>query len=137
MAINITNSHIYFLLLRLRSSFLSVQSMRLCCLTRLSERLQLSLTNNLQLQNVLSIFGERYHLVRKMGIKLTENDMTELEPQISKIFRKQLGFFDSDILSTTMKIIVNGTEKTSLEQSMMSLMETKKAKRAAEEVVTF
>ena len=111
--------------------------MRLCCLTRLSERLQLSHTNNLQLQNVLSILGERYHLVRKMGIKLTENDMTELEPQISKIFRKQLGFFDSDILSTTMKIIVNGTEKTSLEQSMMSLMETKKAKRAAEEVVTF
>jgi len=71
-----------------------------------------------------------------MGIQLTENDLSELEPQISKIFRKQLGFFDSDILSTTMKIILNGTEKTSLEQSMMSLMEAKKAKRAAEEVWT-
>ena len=70
-----------------------------------------------------------------MGIQLTENDLSELEPQISKIFRKQLGFFDSDILSTTMKIILNGTEKTSLEQSMMSLMEPKKAKRAAEEVM--
>ena len=69
-----------------------------------------------------------------MGLKLTENDLSELEPQISKIFRKQLGFFDSDILSTTMKIILNGTDKTSLEQSMASLMGTKKAKRAAEEV---
>ena len=69
-----------------------------------------------------------------MGVHLTENDLSELEPQISKIFKKQLGFFDSDILSTTMKIILNGTDLVSLEQRMMSLMDGKKAKRAAEEV---
>ena len=69
-----------------------------------------------------------------MGVHLTENDLSELEPQISKIFKKQLGFFDSDILSTTMKIILNGTDLVSLEQKMISLMDGKKAKRAAEEV---
>ena len=83
----------------------------------------------------MECFLSRTALLRQeMGVQLDESDLSELEPQIFKIFKKQLGFFDSDILSTTMKIILNGTDLVSLEQKMITLMDGKKAKRAAEEV---
>ena len=40
-----------------------------------------------------------------MGVHLNETELADLEPQIFKIFKKELGFFDNDILSTTMATI--------------------------------
>jgi hypothetical protein len=40
-----------------------------------------------------------------MGVHLDEGEIANLEPQLQKIFKKQLGFFDDDILSSTLKLI--------------------------------
>ena len=46
-----------------------------------------------------------------MGVHLNESELADLEPQIFKIFKKELGFFDSDVLSSTMSAINKGIER--------------------------
>eukprot|EP00092_Neocalanus_flemingeri_P090233 GFUD01114269.1.p1 GENE.GFUD01114269.1~~GFUD01114269.1.p1 ORF type:complete len:521 (-),score=174.20 GFUD01114269.1:462-2024(-) len=69
-----------------------------------------------------------------MGIHLDEEDLSELEPQIFKIFKKELGFCDSDILSNTMTAIHEGIERDGLESRLANLMEVKKAHKLTDEV---
>jgi len=69
-----------------------------------------------------------------MGIQLDETDLSELEPQIFKIFKKELGFFESDILSNTMSAIHEGVEREGLESRLANMMETKKARKLTDEV---
>ena len=69
-----------------------------------------------------------------MGIHLDETDLSELEPQIFKIFKKELGFFESDILSNTMSAIHEGVEREGLESRLASMMEVKKAHKLTDEV---
>ena len=40
-----------------------------------------------------------------MGVHMDEGEMASLEPQLQKIFKKQLGFFDDEVLSSTLKLI--------------------------------
>ena len=37
-----------------------------------------------------------------MGVQLDETDLSELEPQIFKIFKNQLGFFDNKLVGTAL-----------------------------------
>ena len=69
-----------------------------------------------------------------MGIQLDETELSELEPQIFKIFKNQLGFFDNTILSSTMEAIHQGIDRGGLESRLASLMDSKKANRLSEEV---
>lgn len=69
-----------------------------------------------------------------MGIHLDESDLSELEPQIFKIFKKELGFFESDILSNTMSAIHEGIERDGLESRLANMMEVKKAHKLTDEV---
>jgi len=69
-----------------------------------------------------------------MGIHLDESDLSELEPQIFKIFKKELGFFDSDILSETMTAIHEGVEQDGLESRLSNMMDLKKANKLSNEV---
>ena len=70
-----------------------------------------------------------------MGIHLDESDLSELEPQIFKIFKKELGFFDSDILSETMTAIHEGVEQDGLESRLSNMMDLKKANKLSNEVI--
>ena len=72
-----------------------------------------------------------------MGIQLDETDLSELEPQIFKIFKNQLGFFDNNILSNTMEAIHQGIDRGGLESRLASLVESKKAQRLTDEVRIF
>jgi len=69
-----------------------------------------------------------------MGIQLDETDLSELEPQISKIFKNQLGFFDHNILTNTMDAIHQGIDRRGLETKLASLIDNKKTQRLTEEV---
>jgi len=69
-----------------------------------------------------------------MGIHLDESDLSELEPQIFKIFKKELGFFESDILSNTMSAIHEGIEREGLESRLAQTLEVKKAHKLTDEV---
>ena len=69
-----------------------------------------------------------------MGIQLDETDLSELEPQIFKIFKAQLGFFDNNILSSTMEVIHQGIDRKGLESQLSAMVETKKASKLSEEV---
>ena len=69
-----------------------------------------------------------------MGIQLDETDLSELEPQIFKIFKAQLGFFDNNILSSTMEVIHQGIDRKGLESQLSGMVETKKALKLSEEV---
>ena len=69
-----------------------------------------------------------------MGIQLDETELSELEPQIFKIFKNQLGFFDNTILSSTMEAIHQGIDRDGLDSRLASLMDPKKANRLSEEV---
>jgi hypothetical protein len=40
-----------------------------------------------------------------MGVHLDEGEIASLELQLQKIFKKQLGFFDDEILSSTVQLI--------------------------------
>jgi hypothetical protein len=40
-----------------------------------------------------------------MGVHMDEGEIASLEPQLQKIFKKQLGFFDDQVLSSTLKLI--------------------------------
>jgi hypothetical protein len=40
-----------------------------------------------------------------MGVHMDEGEIASLEPQLQKIFKKQLGFFDDEVLSSTLKLI--------------------------------
>ena len=70
----------------------------------------------------------------KMGIQLDETDLSELEPQISKIFKSQLGFFDNSILTNTMNIIHRGVDRLGLEKKLSGMVEAKKAAKLTDEV---
>ena len=65
---------------------------------------------------------------------MDETELSELEPQIFKIFKNQLGFFDNTILSSTMEAIHQGIDRGGLESRLASLMDPKKANRLSEEV---
>ena len=65
---------------------------------------------------------------------MDETELSELEPQIFKIFKNQLGFFDNNILSSTMEAIHQGIDRGGLESRLASLMDQKKANRLSEEV---
>ena len=69
-----------------------------------------------------------------MGIQLDETDLSELEPQISKIFKSQLGFFDNSILTNTMNIIHRGVDRLGLEKKLSGMVEAKKAAKLTDEV---
>ena len=69
-----------------------------------------------------------------MGVQLDETDLSELEPQIFKIFKNQLGFFDNNILSSTMEAIHRGIDRGELESRLASHIDPKKAKRLSDEV---
>ena len=69
-----------------------------------------------------------------MGVQLDETDLSELEPQIFKIFKNQLGFFDNNILSSTMEAIHQGIDRGGLESRLAALMDPKKAHRLSDEV---
>ena len=72
-----------------------------------------------------------------MGIHLDESDLSELEPQIFKIFKKELGFFESDILSNTMSAIHEGIEREGLESRLAQTLEVKKAHKLTDEVLLY
>jgi len=69
-----------------------------------------------------------------MGVHLNESELADLEPQIFKIFKKELGFFDSDVLSSTMSAINKGIERSGLEAHLKGALDTKKAGRLCDEV---
>ena len=69
-----------------------------------------------------------------MGVQLDESDLSELEPQIFKIFKKQLGFFDGEILSNMMGAIHEGVDRAGLEQRLANTVEKKKAQKLIDEV---
>ena len=69
-----------------------------------------------------------------MGIHLDESDLSDLEPQIFKIFKKELGFFEGDVLSNTMSAIHEGTDREGLEARLANMMEVKKAHKLTNEV---
>jgi len=69
-----------------------------------------------------------------MGIHLDESDLSELEPQIFKIFKKELGFFEADILSNTMSAIHEGIDRDGLESRLTNMLEVKKAHKLTDEV---
>ena len=73
----------------------------------------------------------------KMGIQLDETDLSELEPQIFKIFKNQLGFFDNNILSNTMDAIHHGIDRGGLEAKLSSLLDNKKVQKLTDEVKSF
>ena len=80
-------------------------------------------------------FLSRTALLRQeMGVQLDETDLSELEPQIFKIFKKQLGFFDGEILSNTMGAIHEGVDRAGLEQRLANTVEKKKAQKLIDEV---
>ena len=68
---------------------------------------------------------------------MDETDLSELEPQIFKIFKKQLGFFDNNILSNTMDAIHQGIDRGGLESKLAPLLDTKKAQRLTDEVLLY
>jgi len=70
----------------------------------------------------------------KMGVHLNETELADLEPQIFKIFKKELGFFDADILSSTMATINRGVERSGLEDHLKDMLDTKKAAKLCDEV---
>lgn len=72
-----------------------------------------------------------------MGVHLDEGELASLEPQLQKIFKKQLGFFDDEILSSTLKLINKGTKKEELEQTLAKKLDMKKASKLCSEVWTF
>jgi hypothetical protein len=49
------------------------------------------------------LFAEK--VAGKMGVHLDEGEIASLELQLQKIFKKQLGFFDDEILSSTVQLI--------------------------------
>jgi len=69
-----------------------------------------------------------------MGVKLDETDLADLEPQIFKIFKKELGFFDNDLLANTMEAINTGVEREGLEANMRINVDAKKAAKLCDEV---
>ena len=69
-----------------------------------------------------------------MGVHLNESELADLEPQIFKIFKKELGFFDSDVLSSTMSVINKGIERSGLEAHLKGALDSKKAGRLCDEV---
>lgn len=70
-----------------------------------------------------------------MGVHLNETELADLEPQIFKIFKKELGFFDSNILSSTMATINKGVERTGLEDHLKGLLDSKKVHKLSDEVI--
>lgn len=72
-----------------------------------------------------------------MGVHMDEAEMANLEPQLQKIFKKQLGFFDDDVLSSTIKLINKGAKREELEQSLAAKLDMKKATKLTNEVWSF
>ena len=70
-----------------------------------------------------------------MGIHLDESELADLEPQIHKIFKKELGFFDDSTFRGTMATIHRGVEREELEGHLKDeLGESKKVLKLGEEV---
>ena len=70
-----------------------------------------------------------------MGVHLDESELADLEPQIHKIFKKELGFFDNSTFTSTMATIHSGVEREGLEGHLKDeLGESKKVIKLSEEV---
>jgi len=70
-----------------------------------------------------------------MGVHLDESELADLEPQIHKIFKKELGFFDNSTFTSTMATIHSGVEREGLEGHLKDeLGESKKVLKLSEEV---
>lgn len=71
-----------------------------------------------------------------MGVHLDESELADLEPQIHKIFKKELGFFDNSTFTSTMATIHSGVEREGLEGHLKDeLGESKKVLKLSEEVI--
>ena len=72
-----------------------------------------------------------------MGVHLDESELADLEPQIHKIFKKELGFFDNSTFTSTMATIHSGVEREGLQGHLENeLGESKKVIKLSEEVGT-
>ena len=70
-----------------------------------------------------------------MGVHLDESELADLEPQIHKIFKKELGFFDNSTFRNTMATIHSGVDREGLEGRLKDeLGESKKVIKLSEEV---
>jgi len=65
---------------------------------------------------------------------LDESDLADLEPQIFKVFKKELGFFDNEILLVTMAAINEGVDRAELESRLINHLDIKKAQKLCNEV---
>ena len=73
-----------------------------------------------------------------MGVHLDESELADLEPQIHKIFKKELGFFDNSTFRNTMATIHSGVDREGLEGRLKDeLGESKKVIKLSEEVTPF
>jgi len=70
-------------------------------------------------------------------VQMDERELASLEPKLHKIFKRELGFYESDILNHTLSIITKGVDKRMLEAQLSSMVEKKKAPKLSEEIWKF
>jgi len=70
-------------------------------------------------------------------VQFDDQDLASLEPKLHKIFKRELGFYESDILNHTLKLINKGVDKRTLESQLSMIIDKKKAPKLSDEIWNF
>jgi len=65
---------------------------------------------------------------------MEDTELADLETQVHQVFKKQLGYYDSSLLTATMSAINQGMDRAGLEDSLGSLLDEKKSAKLVDEV---
>jgi len=70
-------------------------------------------------------------------VQMEESVIADLEPKLHKIFKSNLGFFETDVLDSTLRLISKGVKRERLEAKLAGSIDVKKASKLSEEIWTF
>jgi len=70
-------------------------------------------------------------------VQFDEQDLASLEPKLHKVFKRELGFYESDILNHTLKLINKGVDRRTLESQLGLLIDKKKVPKLSDQIWSF